>query len=86
MVTAARAEFRAGQERSPYTAGRLDWLSSHLDRSAYCDEAAVEADGPAGDILAFVAWGMDCECREVFDLGRARPGEIAAGEEAEPDD
>jgi hypothetical protein len=61
----------------PYTADRLDWLASHLDRPGYRDEAAEEAGEPPGDILAFVAWGKDRELREVFDLVRAKLEEIA---------
>jgi hypothetical protein len=65
----------------PYTADRLDWLASHLDRPGYCDEAVAEAGGPPGEILAFVAWGMDREIREVFELVRAKLEEIAGEEE-----
>jgi hypothetical protein len=61
----------------PYTADRLGWLASHLDRPGYCDEAAADAGGPPADILALVAWGMDRELREVFDLVRAKLEEIA---------
>jgi hypothetical protein len=39
---------------------------------------------PPGDILAFVAWGMDRELREVFDLVRPMLGETA--EEPQADD
>jgi hypothetical protein len=67
----------------PYTADRLDWLASHLDRPGYCDEAAEDAGGPPADILAFVAWGMDRELREVFDLIRSRLEEIAEEQDAE---
>jgi hypothetical protein len=35
----------------PYTADRLDWLASHLDRPGYCDEAAVDASGPPRDTV-----------------------------------
>jgi hypothetical protein len=65
----------------PYTADRLDWLASHLDRPGYCDEAADDVGGPPGDILALVAWGMDRELREVFDLVRTRIEEIAKAED-----
>ena len=67
----------------PYTADRLDWLASHLDRPGYCDEAAEEAGGPPGEILAFVVWGMDRELREVFDLVRSKLEEIAGDQEDE---
>jgi hypothetical protein len=78
----------AGEDRldldalDPYTADRLDWLTSHLDRSEYCNAAAEEMGGPPAGILAFVAWGMDRELREVSDLVRARLEELAG----EPDD
>src|SRR5881394_1069495 len=61
----------------PYTADRLAWLASHLDRPGYCDAAAEEAGGPPADVLAFVAWGMDRELREVLDLVRSKLEEIA---------
>jgi hypothetical protein len=64
----------------PYTADRLGWLSSNLDRSGYCDEAAEDAGGPPGEVLAFVAWGTACELREVFDLVRSGLEEIAEDE------
>jgi hypothetical protein len=67
----------------PCTADRLDRQASHLDRPGYCDEAAAEAGRPPGDILALVAWGMDRELREVFELVRARLEEIAEGQEAD---
>jgi hypothetical protein len=70
----------------PYTADRLDWLASHLDRPGYCDEAAAEAGGPPGDILAFVAWGMDRELREVFGLVRWKLEEIAEAQDGEDTD
>ena len=69
----------------PYTADRLAWLASHLDRPGYCDEAAAEAGGPPGDILALVAWGMDRELREVFESVRARLEEIAGDEDEATD-
>src|SRR5205814_868731 len=67
----------------PYTADRLRWLASHLDRPAYCDEAAGDAGGPPAGILAFVAWGMDRELREVFALVRATLEEVAAEQDDE---
>jgi hypothetical protein len=69
----------------PYTHDRLNWLASHLDRPGYCDEAAEDAGGPPGDILAFVALGMDRELREVFGLVRTKLREIAA-EQDDADD
>jgi hypothetical protein len=65
----------------PYTADRLDWLASHLDRPAYCDEAAEDMGGPPAEILALVAWGMDRELREVFDLVRSRLEQNAENED-----
>src|SRR5262249_20888351 len=65
----------------PYTADRLNWLTSHLDPPGYCDEAAEDMGGPPGDILALLAWGMDRELREVFELVRARLEEIAEDED-----
>jgi hypothetical protein len=70
----------------PYTADRLGWLASHLDRPGYCDEAAADAGGPPADILAFVAWGMDREIREVFGLVRTKLEEIAEEVDGEDDD
>jgi hypothetical protein len=67
----------------PYTADRLGWLASHLDRPGYCDEAAEEMGGPPADILAFVAWGMDRELREVYELIRGRLEDQAEEQEDE---
>jgi hypothetical protein len=53
----------------PYTSDRL---SSHLDRPGYCDEATADAGGAPAEILTFVAWGMDRELCEVFDIVRSR--------------
>jgi len=65
----------------PYTADRLAWLASHLDRPGYCDEAAADMGGPPGDILALVALGMDAELTEVFELVRARLEDMADKQE-----
>jgi len=70
----------------PYTADRLDWLASHLDRPGYSDEAARDMSGPPADILAFVALGMDAELREVFGLVRTRLEEMAEEEGDENSD
>jgi hypothetical protein len=70
----------------PYTADRLNWLASHLDRPGYCDEAAEDAGGPPDDILAFVAWGMDREMHEVFGIIHAKLEEIAEDEDTDADD
>ncbi len=64
----------------PYTADRLGWLASHLDRPGYCDEAAEDMGGLPGEILTFVVWGMDRELREVFDLVRSKLEEVAEDE------
>jgi hypothetical protein len=64
----------------PYTADRLDWLTSHLDRPAYCDEVARDLGAAPAEILAFVVLGMDRELREVFALVRSKLEEIAADE------
>src|SRR5262249_15387409 len=61
----------------PYTADRLNWLASHLERPGYCDEAADDLGQAPKEIMAFVAWGMDRELREVFGLVRYRLEEIA---------
>jgi hypothetical protein len=42
-----------------------------------CDEAAEEVSGPPTDIFTFVAWGMDRELCEVFELVRSKLEEIA---------
>ena len=53
----------------PYTADRLRWLSSRLDRSGYCDEAMEDFGKPATtDTL--IAWGMQRELEEVYRLVR----------------
>jgi hypothetical protein len=78
MVTAGGAEFRTVGERSSDTTDRLDWLSTHLDRPGSCDEAAEQAGGPPGDILAFVGRGMDREMREVFEWVHSKL-EVIAG-------
>jgi hypothetical protein len=54
-----------------YATGR--WSSP----PGYCAEAAGEAGGPPGAILAFVAGVMDRELREVFGLVRYKLEEIA---------
>jgi hypothetical protein len=61
----------------PYTADRLNWLVSRLDRHGYCDEAAADMGESPKQILDFVALGMDRELREVSDLVRERLEEIA---------
>lgn len=74
-------------EAYPYTADRLAWLSSRLDRVSYCDDAAEEY-GCEGSMTDRIAWGMFAEVREVFDLVKTfleeRIEELE--EEAEEDD
>jgi hypothetical protein len=53
----------------------------HVQRGA---AGVVLLGGPPGDILAFVALGMDAGSREVFGLVRARLEEIA-DEQADED-
>jgi hypothetical protein len=72
----------AAEGETPATGDRLDWLASHLDRPGYY----AEAGGPPGDILALVAWRIDRELREVFDLVRSRLDKIAAEEDDEDSD
>ncbi len=65
----ADAEGRDMDEAYPYTADRLHWLASSLERPGYCDEAAEEYGLPKKpNILAFIAIGMQQEANEVFDL------------------
>ena len=61
----------------PYTADRLAWLASRLDRAGYCDQAAEESGSAPPSVLDAVAWGMAAELREVYDLVRARLEELA---------
>lgn len=64
-----------------YSADRLRWLASHLDRTDYVDEA-VEDLGYPGDILGAIGMGQDCEAREVWqsvvDSLEARLSEVGA--------
>lgn len=60
----------------PYTADRLNWLASRLDRHGYCDEAAEDIGESPKQILDLIALGMDRELREVFDLIRERLAKI----------
>jgi hypothetical protein len=55
--------------------------AAHAEKVAPLDEAAAEAGGPPGEILAFVAWGMERELREVFGLVRTMLEEIAEDED-----
>jgi hypothetical protein len=71
---------------SPDTADRFDWLASHLDRPGYCDEAAEDMGGPPGEILTFVARGMNREPCEVLELVCSKVEEIAEDGAAEDAD
>lgn len=57
----------------PYTADRLNWFASHLERNSYCDEYAEETGFQhtgeyGGDVLALVAGGMYTELDRVARL------------------
>jgi hypothetical protein len=49
----------------PYTADRLNWFASSLDRPAYCDEFAEEFGSPAATVLDRVGQGMWYELDSV---------------------
>lgn len=70
----------------PYTADRLAWLASQIDRYSYCDEAADDFGAPPKDIMTWVAWGMARELAEVYDLIRSRLAELAELAEEQDDD
>lgn len=72
--------------RYPYTADRLRWLASHLDRPGYCDEAAEEYSARNADIVTQVAWGMARELGEVFDAVRQHLEEMVEGAEDDAPD
>lgn len=77
----AIAEWMAGWEEDPsdsdadfddgavdvYTAGRLAWLGSNLNRTSYVDEARDEL-GPFPGVVEEIGAGMYLEAREVFAL------------------
>lgn len=52
-----------------YNADRVRWLASHLDRGAYCDEAAKEFgtdyDGDTVGIYDLIGAGQYMEAREI---------------------
>lgn len=51
-----------------YTMARLAWLSSHLQRQVYVDEAASEfGHDPEAGIAAAIGLGQYMEAREVFE-------------------
>lgn len=53
-----------------YTSERLAWLSSHLQRPGYCDEAAETFGAEERELVDRVALGMYAEAREVFGIVR----------------
>lgn len=67
----------------PYTADRLRWLASNLNRPGYCDEAISDMGEAPKEILSFVAWGMARELSEVYHLVRERLEELADDDNAE---
>jgi hypothetical protein len=69
----------------PYTADRLKWLASHLDRPGYCDEAMGEMGGEFGSTVNLIGLGMYWELREVFGLVRQALEERVEEMEEEPD-
>ncbi len=63
-----------------YTAARLQWLSSKLDRASYCDEAAEEF-GCEGGIIDRIGLGQYAEAAEIFGLVIQALEEVAATRE-----
>lgn len=49
-----------------YTSDRLAWLASHLDRLAYCDDAASDMGGDGADLADRIAWGIATEYEEIY--------------------
>lgn len=59
----------ADDQVDTYTAGRFEWLSSHLQRAGYVDEAVDELGAPNPDgIVERIALGQYAEALEVFGL------------------
>lgn len=48
-----------------YTGDRLRWLASHMDRVAYCDDAAEEFGAPDCGIVERIGWGQYMEASEI---------------------
>jgi hypothetical protein len=61
-------DMRDVDDSYPYTADRLAWLASNIERPGYCDEAAKEYGVKTGDVLELVTLGMSAEMREVYEL------------------
>jgi hypothetical protein len=70
-------------DRYPYTADRLNWLASNLNRPGYCDEVAEELGEAPMEILNFLAMGMQREMNEVYDLVREKLEEMAEASDDE---
>jgi hypothetical protein len=59
----------ADQSVSVYTADRIAWLGSNLQRPGYCDEAAEEFGAVEGSgIVDRIGWGQYMEASEVYGL------------------
>lgn len=50
----------------PYTADRLRWLASSLDRPTYCDDAMGEYGCDFKDTNTLIALGMQYEMEQVY--------------------
>jgi hypothetical protein len=48
-----------------YTADRIKWLGSNLNRASYCDEAARDY-GHGIDIVSMIGWGQCMEAEEIY--------------------
>ena len=57
--------------------------STGWPRTSTAPATATRRPRTPADILALVAWGMDRELREVFELVRAKLEEIAEDQEAD---
>lgn len=55
-------------EPDVYTNDLYDWLTSHLNRAAYVDEAVKEFGGEPGGIVDQIMLGQVAEKREVYDI------------------
>lgn len=77
---------RIGEAEAPvYSSERTRWLSSHLWRASYCDEACEEYGADSGvTTLDRIAFGYLYELRRVFDVAlEACKAEVDARDEAE---
>ena len=84
----SEAEDRRGEwadsEVDVYNGARLEWLSSHLSRAGYCDEAAAEFGPSEADTFERIGLGQYFEAEEVFGLVLA--GIVARAEELEDEE